>query len=64
MCVRARACVRACVCVCVCVINIHISNVQVLEQCKLGNILSLWETISVELSKQLTLGGQVSLHVE
>ena len=45
-------------------INIHISNVQVLEQCKLGNILSLWETISVELSKQLTLGGQVSLHVE
>ena len=32
-----------------------------LEQCKLGNILSLWETISVELGKQLTLSGQVMM---
>ena len=47
--------------------NVHISNVhtciQAREYCCLGHILSLWETISVELAKQLYLRGQVKLMI-
>lgn len=32
---------------------------QALEYCHLGHVLSLWETLSVELAKRLTLAGQV-----
>ena len=31
---------------------------QAQEYCTLGHILSLWETLSVELARQLTLNGQ------
>ena len=34
-------------------------TMQAREYCCLGHILSLWETISVELAKQLYLAGQV-----
>ena len=32
---------------------------QALEYCHLGHILSLWETLSVQMSKNLTLAQQV-----
>ena len=32
---------------------------QALEYCTLGHVLSLWETLSVELAKLLTLTDQV-----
>ena len=32
---------------------------QAREYCTLGHVLSLWETLSVELARQLTLQGQV-----
>ena len=32
---------------------------QAREYCTLGHVLSLWETLSVELARQLTLKGQV-----
>ena len=35
---------------------------QALEYCTLGHVLSLWETLSVELAKQLTLSDQVYTH--
>ena len=33
-------------------------HTQAQENCTLGHILSLWETLSVELAAQLTLNGQ------
>ena len=36
---------------------------QAREYCCLGHILSLWETISVELARQLYLRGQVKFNV-
>ena len=36
---------------------------QALEYCTLGHVLSLWETLSVELAKQLTLSGQVQKYI-
>ena len=36
-----------------------ILNAQALEYCTLGHVLSLWETLSVELAKLLTLTDQV-----
>ena len=35
------------------------TTIQAREYCCLGHILSLWETISVELAKQLYLAEQV-----
>ena len=32
---------------------------QALKCCRLGHVLSLWETLSVELARRLTLSGQV-----
>jgi len=38
----------------------HISlNVQVIQKCTLANALSLWEVLSVEQARQLTLIDQV-----
>ena len=36
----------------------HTFHTQAQEYCNLGHVLSLWETLSVELATQLTLNGQ------
>ena len=48
-------------CVCICVDDLEFFNkcTQALEYCHLGHILSLWETLSVQMSKNLTLAQQV-----
>ena len=53
-------------CVCICVDDLESYNffnynkcTQALEYCHLGHILSLWETLSVQMSKNLTLAQQV-----
>ena len=35
-----------------------LQNIQAKEYCSLGHVISLWETISVELARQLWLAGQ------
>ena len=44
--------------VCMFTMLLHLLS-QAREYCTLGHILSLWETLSVELARQLTLQGQV-----
>lgn len=39
--------------------NIHTRPIQALEHCCLGHVLSLWEALSVELARSLTLSDQV-----
>ena len=36
---------------------------KALEYCTLGHVLSLWETLSVEIAKLFTLTDQVNIHV-
>lgn len=36
-------------------------NVQVIQECTLANTLSLWDLLSVEQAKQLTLINQVCM---